>query len=245
MSMYVCSDLHGMYDIYEQILDYIKPEDKVICLGDCGDRGYKNWELIKAVYTNPQFIYLMGNHEDMLINAMEECLAGYPFNESLELVIVNGGYDTYRGWLKETPEERKVWLNRLRTLPIYMDYFSEKNNTIWHLSHAGYTPYRKDLPIREDLIWDRNHFRDKVIVPEDNGERPNEICVHGHTPIPFVADELHMDVPHEPTLLIYGDGHKIDIDNGSFWSGGAILLNLDTCEHIPFYDRVKGNIYGI
>lgn len=35
MSMYVCSDLHGMYDIYEQILDYIKPEDKVICLGDC------------------------------------------------------------------------------------------------------------------------------------------------------------------------------------------------------------------
>lgn len=187
----------------------------------------------------------MGNHEDMLINAMEECLAGYPFNESLELVIANGGYGTYRGWLKETPEERKVWLDRLRTLPIHMDYFSEKNNTIWHLSHAGYTPYRKDLPIREDLIWDRNHFRDKVIVPEDNDERPDEVCVHGHTPIPFVVDELHMDVPHGPTLLIYGDGHKIDIDNGSFWSGGAILLNLDTCEHIPFYDRVKGNIYGI
>jgi hypothetical protein len=39
MSVYAVSDLHGMYELYQKISDFLKPEDKVYCLGDCGDRG--------------------------------------------------------------------------------------------------------------------------------------------------------------------------------------------------------------
>lgn len=36
MSIYAVSDLHGMYELYQKISDFLKPEDKVYCLGDCG-----------------------------------------------------------------------------------------------------------------------------------------------------------------------------------------------------------------
>ena len=36
MSVFACSDLHGMFNLYKQIKNFLKPEDKVYCLGDCG-----------------------------------------------------------------------------------------------------------------------------------------------------------------------------------------------------------------
>lgn len=39
MSIYAVSDLHGCLDIYYKIKKLLKSEDKVYCLGDCGDRG--------------------------------------------------------------------------------------------------------------------------------------------------------------------------------------------------------------
>lgn len=53
MAIYAVSDLHGRFDLYKQICDFLKPEDEVICLGDCGDRGPQSWETITAVYENP------------------------------------------------------------------------------------------------------------------------------------------------------------------------------------------------
>ena len=60
MNVYACSDLHGMYDLYQQIKDFIKPEDIVYCLGDCGDRGPDGWQIITEIINNPQWIYLYG-----------------------------------------------------------------------------------------------------------------------------------------------------------------------------------------
>ena len=70
MATYAISDLHGRMDLFRQVKEFLQPEDVVYVLGDCGDRGPAGWELIKTVYEDPQFIYLMGNHEDMLVNAM-------------------------------------------------------------------------------------------------------------------------------------------------------------------------------
>lgn len=55
MSVYAVSDLHGMYELYQKISNFLKPEDKVYCLGDCGDRGPQPWETIKAVASDPRF----------------------------------------------------------------------------------------------------------------------------------------------------------------------------------------------
>lgn len=45
MSVYAVSDLHGMYELYQKISDFLKPEDKVYCLGDCGDRGPRSRQI--------------------------------------------------------------------------------------------------------------------------------------------------------------------------------------------------------
>ena len=64
---YAVSDLHGYFNLYEQIKNFIQPEDKVIFLGDATDRGPQSLELAKTIYADPQFTYLKGNHEDMLV----------------------------------------------------------------------------------------------------------------------------------------------------------------------------------
>ena len=71
MSVYACGDLHGRLDIYRKIKEFLKPEDRVIFLGDANDRGPAPWALVKEILTDPQFIYLRGNHEEMLFDLFE------------------------------------------------------------------------------------------------------------------------------------------------------------------------------
>ena len=47
--VFAVADLHGMIELYQQIKDFLKPEDKVYCLGDMGDRGTNCWETVKAI----------------------------------------------------------------------------------------------------------------------------------------------------------------------------------------------------
>ena len=89
MATYAISDLHGRMDLFRQVKEFLQPEDVVYVLGDCGDRGPAGWELIKTIYEDPQFIYLMGNHEDMLVDAMRG---------DKQLCFYNGGKDTFRSW---------------------------------------------------------------------------------------------------------------------------------------------------
>lgn len=53
MTYWAVSDIHGYYSFYTQIKDLITPEDKVICLGDCIDRGPSSWKTLKAVLSDP------------------------------------------------------------------------------------------------------------------------------------------------------------------------------------------------
>ena len=112
--VYAVSDLHGMYELYEKICAKLKPEDEVIFLGDAGDRGPDGWKLIRAILDNPQWIYLLGNHEDMLINAIDETQAfdgrldqGYDYL----LSVHNGGQQTILDCLKDNGD-----LNEAREL---------------------------------------------------------------------------------------------------------------------------------
>ena len=89
MSVFACSDLHGMLHFYKTIKEFLKPEDVVFFLGDAGDRGPHPWETIKAILTDPQFIYIKGNHEDMLIDAM-----GHGYGSAWALLRSNGGKKT-------------------------------------------------------------------------------------------------------------------------------------------------------
>jgi len=220
MSVFACTDLHGMYDLYEQINSFLKPEDTVICLGDCGDRGPAGWKIIEMVAMNPQWLCLKGNHEDMLANAI---LNEDEDNEYYDLLCYNGGLKTYLDWATKTKQD-KDWGEYLKSLPYNFTYKNDQGMIIY-LSHAGFTP-GDEPPKNRDLIWDRSHIRDAWTG------QTNEIVIHGHTPTPYAHKGRN-----RPDLLRieqYCDGHKYNLDLASWYTGVACLLDLDTFEEHYF-----------
>lgn len=237
---YVCSDLHGCMDAYKAIKAFIKPDDIVYFLGDANDRGPNSWELVKTIYADPQFIYLKGNHEDMLVAAMREYINYDEMTgNEYELLVYNGGYNTFNDWLLENQNIRNEWYYRLNKLPYGAEYINNSGYRII-MTHAGFTPcYSVEdeiaYPEDEDLLWDRYHFNDPWPV-----ETESVIMIHGHTPTISLADYLNITQSEiEPGALWYANNHKICIDSGCVFTGYSTLLNLDTFEEQVF-EFVRG-----
>lgn len=232
MSVYALSDLHGMSDLYKQIKNFLKPEDKVYFLGDAGDRGPRCMETIKLVARDPQFIYLKGNHEEMLAHALTDYLDGYGYSEAQMLSFSNGGHATYEEFLNEHDEQQlRGWIDYLMSLPEEEQYENEQGHLIV-LTHSGYTFGIDSF----DKIWNRAHISQKW--PD---AYPNMIMVHGHTPNPRLAKRVGQEYD-EPGAVYYCGNHKIGIDAGAVWTDCALLLDLDTFdEHIFYSDKEMYN----
>ena len=235
MATYACSDLHGFLELYRKIKDFLNPEDKVYYLGDAGDRGPQSWELIKTIANDEQFIYLKGNHEDMLIKAAKDYLhpSGWGSRDYM-LLVRNGGEKTFDGW--EADPEREKWLKYIDYLPTHIEYESKMDKTLI-LTHAGFTPswyegfdkyYR---PSDYELIWNREHIYESW----DDEHFQDYIIIHGHTPVQYLhnafmkpMETLRMEAYH------YCDNHKICIDLGTYRSQKTCLFDLDTFESHVF-----------
>lgn len=229
MAVYACSDLHGMMDAYKAIKSLLKPEDKVYFLGDAGDRGPQSWELIKTIYSDDQFIYMKGNHEDMLTKAMREYIDNDErVDRAYHLLASNGGGETFQDWSYLSDDIKAEWMCRLEKLPIIQEYVNENGFRII-MTHAGFTPMYdiEDeivMPDKHDAIWDRHHFTDPWPV---NTEKV--IIIHGHTPTMLLAERAGIPTwTLEPGSLWYAHNHKICIDCGCVFTGYTCLLNLDT-----------------
>ena len=227
MAVYAVADLHGRYDLFQMIKDFIKPEDKVYVLGDCGDRGKNGWKIITEVYENPQFIYIKGNHEDMLVKAM---------HGDKELCYYNGGKPTYTEWKYGAGEHSMAWAHKLDKLPLEQVYINKDGKRIV-MCHAGYTPHVGRWLWGDDYLWDREHFNDMWDM-----DYVDTYMIHGHTPIPYMDEYLYpyrREGEVSPGVMWYsaddkGKNHKCNIDCGAFFTGHTALLNLDTFEQHIF-----------
>lgn len=221
---YAISDLHGCYNIYEQVCAILEPDDIVYFLGDACDRGYNNWQLVKDIYNNPQWFYLKGNHEDLLVKA-------YKYGETT-LWYYNGGYKTCEE-IAASNDDINKWIEKLNGLPLMVIYQNTREEQIL-LSHSGFTlnrPY-------SDYIWDRSH-----IIEETWRGDWSTFMIHGHTPIPIMVDDLNKKQhtktlkPDNPCAYVYCHGHKINIDNGVFYTGYTVLYDLDEHTVTLLYDE--------
>lgn len=224
MSTYCISDLHGHLDLWNKMnKELFKEDDIIYCLGDSTDRGPEPWETFKIIYCDPRVKYILGNHEDMLVNAGREMLYGdyYDYNAE-DLLYHNGGYNTFRQWYEENDKEE--WLEKIQEIPYFINYYNKNMQNIW-LTHAGFTPTH--IPTTKESLWNRKHYsleEDKTIDNWDNG-----YVIHGHTNKRYIAirrgDTVSLGQPYW-----YADGHKCCIDAGTARSKSAIVLNLDTFE---------------
>ncbi len=80
---FVTSDIHSYFDVFHKALlakgfEIDNPEHKLIVCGDLFDRGDQTVELFKFVKSlGDRFIYVRGNHEDLLFDCMDEIMCGH------------------------------------------------------------------------------------------------------------------------------------------------------------------------
>lgn len=232
MSTWAFSDIHGNRKLFDEIKNFIKEDDTVYFLGDACDRGPDGWEIIKEILADERFIYLKGNHEDMLVKAYLECCKNKG-NKNLDLWFWNGGQPTMDKMLIEEASILDKIVTEIRSLPLTAAY-RNKNGELIHMSHAGWS-MGLETPTSEEWIWDRTHFLDADWFGPDNA-----IVIHGHTPIPHLVEELSFFYEElageelEPGALWYCGGHKVCIDCGAHFTNTTVLLNLDTFDEEIF-----------
>ena len=233
MNRYAVADLHGQLDLLEQIKEYLNEDDVLYILGDSGDRGPQPWRTLKASLDDPQFVYLMGNHDLMLIDAIdqyikmpeEERMYGlgmcFYHKSPMSLLQYNDGLGTFRGW-KDEPDRMKYY-QKLRFAPLEIRLAAFDGKHFIYLTHAGLDPdfYVENV---EEFVWSRLHAYNRW----DNSN--GHLTIGGHTPINIMVKKLPKDSYVLKDYLLYDNNSKINIDRGACFTGETVLLNIDTLE---------------
>ena len=170
-------DIHGCSAALAVLLDAIGPhtDDRIVTLGDHIDRGSDSRGVIERLLDlsgRCRVIPLMGNHEEMLAEALTD-------NIALKRWLSSGGADTLRsyGWRPGGPRRAVAnWIPKTHRqfLANCLPYFE----TTTHLfTHAGLMP---ELPMDQQpalaLRWRVTDAR--TATPHHSGK----VTVVGHTP---------------------------------------------------------------
>ena len=225
--IFLTSDIHGHYSMFEELLDKIKltKKDLLIILGDSCDRGPKTYELYKKYYDLEKEGYnikhLRGNHEDMLIKAMESGDNDHWYRnggEKTQKSFYNNSESkdtlTFEEWLeREGIKSVKWFVEWLDRIPIMI---SGKKNLFVHAAFD--TTKGEDEQEHRFLIWDRNDFW--------TNNRTGKAIYFGHTPskdgkIRHYVNDVHC------------------IDTGSYKNGIIACVELKTGKEI--YIKNKEN----
>lgn len=228
MSAYAVSDLHGCWNQWNQIRNFLKEDDKLFVLGDCIDRQEGGLAILQEAINDARCVVLCGNHEDMMADALEEELE-YGYSDYwIWRWFQNGGRVTYDEWQEAGRDFN--WIGKIKGLPLFAEYTNKQGDRIL-MTHSGRVPkqgFETGPQSRRLLLWDRDHLKERKWHRLDN-----EFVVHGHTPITIMPFYEGKDIEIEPGACYYCDCHKINIDNGSCWTNYVCLLDLDTFdEHI-------------
>lgn len=244
MAVWVTTDLHGNYNLWEQIKNFLKEDDTLIFLGDAIDRGDRGFEIFMELLDDERVCYLRGNHEQIMYDAFNS------IGEFREKMFENwtckdnGGQLTLKNMhsLKEMPfEEKKKYIDKIFNLPFYAEYENDIGIKFF-LCHAGATlgNYFNNMDEdrkRDKMLWDRNHFN----YPWPNDKKlANTVVVHGHTPI-LLMKQLYGYNASGLAPLVYESNHKVNLDAATPSTGLAFLYNLDTLDYELFTD---GSIYN-
>ena len=222
MATYAVADIHGNGILWDKIKNFLKPDDKCYILGDLIDRGLSGYRMAKEALEDERFIYLLGDHEEMFVNAA--CFYPQWDTDNFFVYISNGGAHTWEQW--EMNGADKEFVKKIRYLPRTAEYKS-KDGYIFLLSHSGWD-FNESLTPPKDTLWDREHFKTetKSFVPSEY------IMIHGHTPIQYLSSWDKYEIG----ALFYDDGLKIDIDMGTEITKSVCLFNMDTFEEVIIHE---------
>jgi len=219
--IYGVGDIHGRLDLLEQLLEAIEEDDsargraasEIIFLGDLVDRGPDSRGVVDrliALAAGPRPVrFLMGNHEQVLLRALEGDV------RALRFLIRIGGRETLLSYGISDDEYRSLDYQELarraqeRVPKEHVDFLAAFEKWIeigdYLFVHAGLRP---GVAISEqsasDLCWIRDDFL-------NHRESFGKMVVHGHS----ITEEVDVRA------------NRIGIDTGAFATGKLTAIGLE------------------
>jgi serine/threonine protein phosphatase 1 len=219
--IYAIGDIHGRLDLLDALLGMIEADDRargataaseLIFLGDLIDRGPESCGVVEramALGATRPVRYLMGNHEEVFLRALD----GDP--KALRFLIRIGGRETllsygisesdYRGLdydellalaQSKVPAAHRAFLGAFEKWIEVGDYL---------FVHAGLRPgVAVEDQSTSDLCWIREDFL-------SHRDSFGKMVVHGHS--------ISQDIDERP--------NRIGIDTGAFASGRLTAIGLE------------------
>ena len=248
MRTFVYTDLHGNYNLFKQIQNYLGDNDRAICLGDNCDRGPDGIKIIQETLKDSRITYLQGNHEAMLVDAVRKSqhngnISFRMFDDAdMEILRHNGTIPTLQALQLLPQEERDDLIEKLDRLPISV-FTTGNNGCTVFLSHAGCHPPMLQEMDRDEtkfkLIWDRKHIAKEAFHYVGDNDL---YIVHGHTPVQTLRFYNRQLKNYDKAEIVhYCEGHKIDLDICTSETNKVALFDLSTFEVIYFIDDTKLN----
>lgn len=230
--VYAISDLHGYpLEKFKALLRRVgfSEEDTLYIIGDVIDRnGDGGVAMLCYIMEQPNFEFILGNHEDMLLNC------SFLFDEITEVSVSelspedmvhydrwmrNGGGVTAENLgklLKEDPARFDEIMRFLREAEPYAA--DTVNGRDFLLVHGGLRNFSKEKKLKDysyhDILWERPKLTDEYF--------DDIITVFGHTPTLYYGDEYAGRVIKTRTW--------INIDAGAASGLPPALLRLDDLE---------------
>jgi serine/threonine protein phosphatase 1 len=241
-------DIHGEIDLLNSLLRAISRYDPelIVFVGDYIDRGPQSRAVVDRVM-GLEFpaACLMGNHEHMMLSALEDLAVGY---NPMELWYYNGAEATlqsfgFSGFFSFQSQMDPGYLHFFRNLKL--SYVIEAGEGLKILAtHAGVSPsmpladqlllkdyqdlqqYMKDkqLDLGDTFLWTREPFFNSPA-----GLWKGYVVVHGHTPTPkvkqMVEEGNYPDYHFIDHDLVIRRGREngqvlsVGIDSGSVYTG--------------------------
>lgn len=199
-------DIHGCKSALEKLLVEIQPksDDTIVGIGDYVDRGMDSagvLDLLLELVTRCRFVPLIGNHELMMFQAINNGKRDFDF------WYQHGGNTTlasYGGRIENIPQHHMTFLSHcLRFFETDTHFFI----------HANYDPV-VPLPEQDDTVQFWTHIKEFPPGPHLNGKT----AIVGHTP---QVDGNILDLGHVKIIdtFCYGDKFltALDVTTGDYW----------------------------
>lgn len=240
--IYVVPDIHGALDPLKKICDRILPlrksdggKDRLIFLGDYIDRHIDSHKvidfLIELEKNYPfQVIFLMGNHELMLLQALniqpDKNTTLQNMHHMYKMWMENGGRETIYGYKERKGLSMDGWqsdLPRSKVIELFpkehLDFFTKSLVKAYEWEdyifvHGGCNPQESTSSQElEVLAWDRsllkfvqNSIQSGRSLPWDK----TVVCGHCMQPdkMPVIQDNYMMLDTGSPTRLLVAEMHS-------------------------------------
>lgn len=175
-------DIHGCVHALETILAAVdpRPDDTIVCLGDFIDQGRESKEVIEtliALSARCRLIMIKGNHEEMLLAALDS-------ERARNTWLMCGGVQTlnsykFCGDIDVIPQEHLAFIRSCR------DYYETDNNLFVHANYLSDEPpeHWPEYVLRWSLLDEHPpgpHVSGKTVIVGHTEQRDGEVLDLGY-----------------------------------------------------------------